>query len=123
MIDQFEWDINCKKNDPELFAEHLVKELGLGLEFITAISHSIREQIYNFAKSLVVADYSFDGSQVKDDELSCLIMPLVCSSSIVRLSSEVDIFGPKYVNISQSESEKMERDNMRDIRYFCLFND
>ncbi len=33
LVDQFEWDINCQKNDPELFAEILTAELGLGGEF------------------------------------------------------------------------------------------
>lgn len=33
LIDQFEWDINCAKNDPEQFAEILATELGLGGEF------------------------------------------------------------------------------------------
>lgn len=33
LVDQFEWDVNCQKNDPELFAEILTAELGLGGEF------------------------------------------------------------------------------------------
>jgi hypothetical protein len=33
LVDQFEWDINNEKNDPELFAEILATELGLGGEF------------------------------------------------------------------------------------------
>ncbi|KAI8644192.1 hypothetical protein BD408DRAFT_413851 [Parasitella parasitica] len=46
--DQFEWDITCKRNSPESFAETMATDLGLGGEFKTAIAHSIREQIYVF---------------------------------------------------------------------------
>ncbi|RUS24612.1 hypothetical protein BC938DRAFT_473326 [Jimgerdemannia flammicorona] len=38
LIDQFEWDINCAKNDPEQFAEILATELGLGGEFKYVLS-------------------------------------------------------------------------------------
>jgi hypothetical protein len=33
VVDQFEWDISCLDNNPELFAEHLVREMNLAPEF------------------------------------------------------------------------------------------
>ena len=33
LIDQFEWDIYCKENQPEVFAHIMVQELGLSKEF------------------------------------------------------------------------------------------
>ncbi len=33
VVDQFEWDIGCTRNSPELFAETLVADLGLVPEF------------------------------------------------------------------------------------------
>ncbi|KAI9029768.1 hypothetical protein CLU79DRAFT_674894, partial [Phycomyces nitens] len=52
LIDQFEWDIDCHDNSPEIFAEKLTAELGLGGEFRTAIAHAIREQIYVHTKNV-----------------------------------------------------------------------
>ena len=43
--DQFEWDMSEELNDPELFAQSLCTDVGLGGEFITAIAYSIRGQI------------------------------------------------------------------------------
>ena len=39
LVDQFEWDISCPSNNPEEFARTLCQELGLGGEFISAISY------------------------------------------------------------------------------------
>lgn len=33
LLDRFEWDINCRSEDPERFADVLCTELGLGGEF------------------------------------------------------------------------------------------
>ncbi|KAL0247936.1 hypothetical protein GEMRC1_003175 [Eukaryota sp. GEM-RC1] len=43
--DQFELDINNPLNNPEDIAQRIVFDLGLSPIFVTAISHSIREQI------------------------------------------------------------------------------
>ncbi|CAG8746507.1 424_t:CDS:2, partial [Cetraspora pellucida] len=75
LVDQFEWDINCQKNDPELFAEILTTELGLGGEFKTAIAHSIREQIQIYVKSLILVGHPFDGSPIQDDDLRQNFLP------------------------------------------------
>ena len=45
LVDQFEWDMSEKQNDPEEFALKLCAELGLGGEFVTAIAYSIRGQL------------------------------------------------------------------------------
>lgn len=44
-MDQFEWDMSEKENSPEIFANKLCSELGLGGEFCTAIAYSIRGQL------------------------------------------------------------------------------
>jgi hypothetical protein len=115
LVDQFEWDIMCKRNDPELFAENMVKELGLDFEFISAISHSIREQVQAFASALLLIDYGFDGSPVNDEELSSLVMPPVDDSNLLRTVSDMTKYGPQYV-ITGSISDKMEKDAQRDAR-------
>lgn len=115
LVDQFEWDIMCKRNDPELFAEHLVRELGLDCEFISAIAHSIREQVQSFASSLLLLDYGFDGSPITNEGLSSVIMPPVNHSNILRPVNDMDTYGPKYI-MASSISDKMERDAKRDAR-------
>ena len=114
LVDQFEWDIMCKRNDPELFAELMVKELGLDSEFISAISHSIREQVQLFASALLLHDYGFDGSPVIDEELGPLIMPPIDDSTLIRPVNEMEVYGPKYT--ANSVSDKMEKDSQRDAR-------
>jgi len=44
-VDQVEWDMSEKDNNPEHFAMKLCAELGLGGEFVTAIAYSIRGQL------------------------------------------------------------------------------
>ena len=39
LVDQFEWDLANPDNSPEQFAHKLCAELGLGGEFVTAISY------------------------------------------------------------------------------------
>jgi len=45
LVDQVEWDMTEKDNNPETFAMKLCAELGLGGEFVTAIAYSIRGQL------------------------------------------------------------------------------
>lgn len=45
LVDQFEWDMSEERNSPEWFAQKLCAELGLGGEFVAAISYSIRGQL------------------------------------------------------------------------------
>ncbi|GMF06175.1 unnamed protein product [[Candida] boidinii] len=68
LLDQFEWDVNNIENDPEEFSKVLCEEMSLPGEFITAISHSIREQIQISVKSLYLIGYKFDGSSVEGGE-------------------------------------------------------
>lgn len=39
LVDQVEWDMSEKENNPEKFAMKLCAELGLGGEFVTAIAY------------------------------------------------------------------------------------
>ena len=45
LVDQVEWDMAERDNNPEEFAVKLCAELGLGGEFVTAIAYSIRGQL------------------------------------------------------------------------------
>ncbi|OWR42413.1 SWI/SNF-related matrix-associated actin-dependent regulator of chromatin subfamily B member 1 [Danaus plexippus plexippus] len=45
LVDQVEWDMAEKENNPEQFAMKLCAELGLGGEFVTGIAYSVRGQL------------------------------------------------------------------------------
>lgn len=45
LVDQVEWDMSERENNPEEFAMKLCAELGLGGEFVTAIAYSVRGQL------------------------------------------------------------------------------
>ncbi|CAG8617646.1 1714_t:CDS:10 [Cetraspora pellucida] len=114
LVDQFEWDINCQKNDPELFAEILTTELGLGGEFKTAIAHSIREQIQIYVKSLILVGHPFDGSPIQDDDLRQNFLPPV--TNIIRREDAVEQHTPLLVELTEAEIDKIEKDRERDAR-------
>jgi hypothetical protein len=48
--DRFVWDINCVDNCPEIFAQALCADLGLGGDIAVNISNAIREKICFFQK-------------------------------------------------------------------------
>ncbi|KAG9286407.1 hypothetical protein G9A89_014573 [Geosiphon pyriformis] len=114
LVDQFEWDINCQKNDPELFAEILTTELGLGGEFKTAIAHSIREQVQIYVKSLILVGHPFNGSLVQDDDLRQNFLPIL--STVLRKEEQVDQHTPLLVELTEAEIDKIEKDRDRDAR-------
>jgi SWI/SNF-related matrix-associated actin-dependent regulator of chromatin subfamily B protein 1 len=51
LVDQFEWDMSNPLNKPEDFARQLCADLGLGGEFVTTITYSIRGQLSWHAKT------------------------------------------------------------------------
>ncbi|ORY99902.1 hypothetical protein BCR43DRAFT_126413 [Syncephalastrum racemosum] len=114
LVDQFEWDINCRQNSPERFAHVLVTELGLGGEFKSAIAHSIREQVHTHTKSLLITGHEFDGDTVTDVELRKCFRPSL--QSIVREADMADKFTPAVMEYTDVEIQKLERDRMREAR-------
>ena len=49
---QIEWDMSETQNTPEQFAAQMCRDLGLGGEFVTAISYAIRGQLAWHQKTL-----------------------------------------------------------------------
>ncbi|CAG8627324.1 11846_t:CDS:10 [Dentiscutata erythropus] len=88
-VDQFEWDINCQKNDPEIFAEILTTELGLG-------------------------GHPFDGSSIQDDDLRQNFLSPV--TNIIRREDAVEQHTPLLVELTEAEIDKIEKDRERDAR-------
>ena len=116
LIDQFEWDISNTENDAEEFAENMCQELQLPGEFITAISHAIREQVHMYHKSLALLGYTFDGQPVEDDDIRSRILSVVTLDDIFRQQSETKHYTPNLLQISAAEFERLDRDKDRDTR-------
>ncbi|VDK29119.1 unnamed protein product [Gongylonema pulchrum] len=87
LVDQFEWDMSEEKNNPEWFASKLAAELGLGGEFVAAISYSIRGQLSWNQKT-----YAY------------------------RNPSDADAWGPFLETLTDAEIEKKMRDQDRNTR-------
>ncbi|CAJ0914203.1 unnamed protein product, partial [Mesorhabditis belari] len=99
LIDQFEWDLSDPSNNPEDFAENLCAELGLGGEFRSAISYSIRGQLNWHQKT-----HSFFES------------PLPAVYCPFRNPSDCEQWGPCLETLTDAEIDKMMRDQDRNTR-------
>jgi len=97
--DQFEWDMSEPLNDPEEFARTLCTELGLGGEFVTAISYSIRGQLNWYRKT-----YAFHED------------PLPTVKKAIRTSVDIDKWCPELETLTEAEMEKKLKDQDRSSR-------
>ncbi|CAO3613199.1 unnamed protein product [Cunninghamella blakesleeana] len=102
--DKFEWDLsNISTNGPELFSKQMAAELGLGGEYVTIISHAIREQLYKQKRQLV-EEYGSDQSSSE---------PL--ASAFRRLETSKS-WSPQLELLSNEELEKLLIAQERNIR-------
>lgn len=99
LVDQVEWDMSEKNNNPEEFAMKLCAELGLGGEFVTAIAYSIRGQL-----SWHLRTYAFS-----EAPLSTIDIPF-------RNPSDADAWAPFLETLTDAEMEKKIRDQDRNTR-------
>ncbi|CAO1631880.1 unnamed protein product [Parajaminaea phylloscopi] len=115
LIDQIEWDVLDDTASPEAFARAFAVDLGLAGEFVTAISHSIREQVDVHLRSLALAGYAFDGSYVVDDELKGAFLPEIANSaSVSRAGQDVEDHTPRLLQLSEAEVDRLERERERE---------
>lgn len=99
LVDQVEWDMSQKENNPEEFAMKLCAELGLGGEFVTAIAYSIRGQL-----SWHYRTYAFSEA------------PLATVEIPFRATSDADQWAPFLETLTDAEMEKKIRDQDRNTR-------
>lgn len=99
LVDQVEWDMSEKNNNPEEFAIKLCAELGLGGEFVTAIAYSIRGQLSWHCRT-----YAFS-----EAPLSTIDVPF-------RNPSDADAWAPFLETLTDAEMEKKIRDQDRNTR-------
>lgn len=99
LVDQIEWDMSEKQNNPEEFAIKLCAELGLGGEFVTAIAYSIRGQLSWHQRT-----YAFSEA------------PLSTVEAPFRAPSEAESWAPFLETLTDAEMEKKIRDQDRNTR-------
>jgi len=99
LVDQIEWDMSEKQNTPEQFAAQLCRDLGLGGEFVTAISYSIRGQLAWHQKTLAYME----------NPSSVIKQPL-------RANTDLEQWSPVLETLTNEEMEKKIRDQDRNTR-------
>ncbi|EEH20338.1 hypothetical protein PABG_02597 [Paracoccidioides brasiliensis Pb03] len=115
LVDQFEWEINNPLNSSEEFAIQMTKDLSLPGEFMTAIAHSIREQIQLFTKSLYILSHPFDGRPIEDPDLKASFQPSPLPSPFRPFQSAKD-FTPYLYELNEAELERTEVSISREQR-------
>lgn len=113
--DKFEWDLKLTDITPEDFADIVVADMGLSLEFRTAIAHSLHEMILRLKKDLLEGSYNFELH--KHQQLSGLIFE---RNIRIRTDSSVSngnaMWEPVIEILSQWEIEKRELERERNFR-------
>ncbi|KAI9499957.1 hypothetical protein BX070DRAFT_180274, partial [Coemansia spiralis] len=117
--DQFEWDewvdgtLCSQPVTPEQVARVLCSEKALGGEFETSIAHSIREQLYAFVKSFLLAGYNHQ-PQMMPRKLADHVLPPVVSA--LRNLPATQTFAPVIVHLHTVDAERLEKDADRESR-------
>lgn len=101
--DQIEWDVYNNYNSPEQFAVGYCAELGLSGEYVTAIAHTILEQVINHRKAAVSGD---DGWQ---EELPQIVFPPF-------RHTHTDVWTPKLDLLTDMDLEKISMAKEREAR-------
>ncbi|EMG45631.1 SFH1 Chromatin structure-remodeling complex subunit SFH1 [Candida maltosa Xu316] len=113
--DRFEWDMNQNEVTPEMFAEVVVADLGLPLEFKNAISHALHEIIIRVKKEAVEGTFNNDLHNLH------LVKGIMFENGI-RIFSENSIqngndrWEPLVETLTSSEIEKRENERVRNLR-------
>ncbi|WPK26241.1 hypothetical protein PUMCH_003590 [Australozyma saopauloensis] len=113
--DKFEWDLKQTDITPEDFADILVADMGLSLEFRTAIAHSLHEMILRLKKDLLEGSYNLE--MHKHQQLSGLIFE---RNIRIRTDSSINngnaTWEPVIEVLSQWEIEKRDLERERNFR-------
>ncbi|KJE91129.1 SNF5/INI1 protein [Capsaspora owczarzaki ATCC 30864] len=99
--DQFEWQTSPWLNDPEAFAVNYCAELALGGEFISAVAHSIREQLVGHARLLMHAI------------AQGLVPPI---NVVFRPTTLLNDWSPQIEMLSETEMMRLRQNTERETR-------
>lgn len=114
LTDQFEWPLTPQHvgeteipvPTPEHFAKQLCTDLGIGGEFVSIISHSIREQLY-------YARLNFDEAPKTSQMANPPLRPQ---------DEDLESWEPKMEELDAEELERRLREQERASRYAMPFN-
>ncbi|KAJ1766366.1 SWI/SNF chromatin-remodeling complex subunit [Coemansia sp. RSA 1843] len=107
---------------PERVARVVCAEKALGGEFETSIAHAIREQLYAFVKSFLLAGYAYRPQTeskyrlptIDDRDLArCVLPPLFHARRDLAASKT---FAPVIVHLHGIDAERLEKDADRESR-------
>ncbi|KAJ1746662.1 SWI/SNF chromatin-remodeling complex subunit [Coemansia sp. RSA 1821] len=112
---------------PEQVARVLCAEKRLGGEFETAVAHAIREQLCAYAKSFLLAGYTYrpqlaDPKEsrrpivIDDADLARSVLPHVTAASVLRDLAHTQTFAPLIAHLHTADAERLEKDADREIR-------
>lgn len=105
LTDTIEWDLSDAANSPEDFAHSLCHDLGLPGEFVTAVAHSIREQVEAHIKSLSLVAHTL-GMPITNDELKSSFLAPLTAPAAVRALHAVSDFTPELNRLSVDDLER-----------------
>lgn len=113
--DKFEWDLKQTEITPDDFADTVVGDMGLSLEFRSAISHSLHEMIFRLKRDLLEGSYHLELHKLQQT------LGLIYERSIrIRTDSSVNngnaVWEPLIEILSQWEIEKRELERERNFR-------
>ncbi|KAI5969993.1 hypothetical protein CANMA_001033 [Candida margitis] len=113
--DRIEWDLNQNEITPEKFAEIVVADLGLSLEFNLAISHALHEIIIRVKKEIIEGSFN---NEIHNLHLVKGIffeqgLRIFTESSV---SNGNDRWEPSVEILSSSEIERRENERIRNLR-------
>lgn len=113
--DRFEWDLAQTEITPDIFADIVVGDLGLSLEFKPAILHSLHEVLLRLKREICEGSYNHELQ--KYQQLAGLIFE--CGIRI-RTESSIhngnDLWQPIVEILTAEEIEKREIERERNIR-------
>ncbi|WFD00229.1 SWI/SNF chromatin-remodeling complex subunit [Malassezia yamatoensis] len=117
LVDQFEWDLlNHDEVVVDRFAEKFAADLGLSGEFMTAIAHSIHEQVSTHLRLLYLLGYPYNRLGSMDEEIRTAFLAELNAHHWVRERHDVDAYTPKLLQLTASDALFQEREHERDMR-------
>lgn len=106
--DKFEWDLSNDSLTPEMFAKFIVQDLGLSLEFLPAIAHSLHESLLKLKKDIIMDGHI---SELRNEAVFGRESGLRLDQGKLGMD-----WVPKVEELSQWEIEKREIERERNIR-------
>lgn len=114
LSDTFEWDLNSSVS-PEEFAASYCTDLGLGGEFVTAISHDIREQIVTHQRSLFIVGHTPGSGFIMNDDVRAAFLPPV-TAALRKEELAMSTFTPVLANFTEADVAAIEKDRERESK-------